>query len=360
MAVRRCKRRIASKLVYLAVHDVKYPRNHSLRRRLEEEGYDVVVVPVPLTGGYLLRCLKLLIAGLAEARNTRGVLLAEFSLQYAWVAWAMARACRAPLVVDWFVGLYETNVEDWHRFPPLSRRARTHAMFDALAVRLADLVITDTQIRAASLSRFSTDTPRMSLPVGAPDWAVARPFPCHQEKFRVLYYGGYIPLHGVSTILAASTLLPGGSSIEFTLLGDGELRKAAEATADGDVRCHFVPPVPEEALADIISAHDVVLGIFGESTKASTVIANKVWQGLACGKVVVTRRSDALQEISDLVGAQLVQVIPGDPKALSDALWALERQRPLDVETTMATTLADYTSSLYDLFIDELYKLTSR
>lgn len=352
------KGKIAGKLVYLAVHDANYPRNRLLRERLVEAGYEVVVVPVPLAGGYLRRCLKLLVAGMAAARNTRCVLLAEFSLQYAWVAWAIARARRAPLVVDWFVGLYETNVEDWHRFPPSSRRARVHAMFDAFAVRLADMVITDTKIRAASLSRYSTDTPRMSLPVGAPDWAVARASPEHRETFKVLYYGSYIPLHGVETIIAASALLPVGSSIEFTFLGGGELRPKAEVAAGDDPRCHFIPPVPEEALAAIIGEHDVVLGIFGESNKASTVIANKVWQGLACGKVVVTRTSGALEEITDLVGSQLVQVPPSDPRALSSALVALEKRRPLPVDTTVASVLAGYSRSLYDLFIDEMDNLT--
>ena len=67
-----------------------------------------------------------------------------------------------------------------------------------------------------------------------------------------------------------------------------------------------------------------MLGVFGTSAKAGSVIANKVWQGLACGRVVVTRRSAALDEIAGLVGGQLVTVEPGSSAAIETALGSID------------------------------------
>lgn len=59
------------------------------------------------------------------------------------------------------------------------------------------------------------------------------------------------------------------------------------------------------------------------------MVANKVWQGLACGRVVVTQRSSALDDVAEAVGDQLVQVEPGRAGALADALVAVDPTRAL-------------------------------
>jgi glycosyltransferase involved in cell wall biosynthesis len=66
----------------------------------------------------------------------------------------------------------------------------------------------------------------------------------------------------------------------------------------------------------------VVLGAFGESGEAGRVIPNKVSQGLAAGRCVVTADTEAVRELLTPSG-HAVLVPPGDAPALADALRAL-------------------------------------
>jgi hypothetical protein len=322
-----------SRILYLSVDEAGYPRNRQIRKYLESLGHHVVVVPAPRGGAFLRRCARLYVAG-RSVSPYEVVVLAEFSLQYCAVGWALARRCRARYLVDFFVGLYETNVEDWGRFRRFSIRAGIHAAVDRLALLLGDVVITDTAVRAAWLMRISP-RPRkvLHVPVGAPDWA--KPLPRGRARWpalRVLYYGNYVPLHGLPTVVEAIRGLAADGSISFTFIGQGELRPEIERSlASSPVPVTFREPIPELDLGSVIADHDIVLGIFGSSNKAASVIANKVWQGLACGKVVLTRESLALEELYPIAAGRLVTVPAADAQALRSALLALAEDRPEEI-----------------------------
>ncbi|WP_327432510.1 hypothetical protein [Streptomyces sp. NBC_01236] len=74
-----------------------------------------------------------------------------------------------------------------------------------------------------------------------------------------------------------------------------------------------------------IHASDVVPGVTGPSPKAASVIANKVWQGLAFGRFVITREGPALAEIAQIVEQALVQapLQPSPEENLEQAIWRL-------------------------------------
>ncbi|MWV50410.1 glycosyltransferase [Rathayibacter sp. VKM Ac-2803] len=151
----------------------------------------------------------------------------------------------------------------------------------------------------------------------------------------MLYYGNYIPLHGLDLVLEALTRLPAKVEVEVVLIGGGSRRASVEKrVADlglGTV-CRFVDPVAEEQLAGHIAWSDVVLGVFGSSPKAKSVIANKVWQGLACGRTVLTQSSESLSEITDLVPNLLRTTRPGSAASIAESLAALaEQELPEDL-----------------------------
>lgn len=269
---------------------------------------------------------------LFTVHGRRVYILSEFSLPYIAVVWAVARLNRGVLVADGFVGQYETMVEDWKKARPGSLRARWYALVDAMACALADLVLIDTRVRAQQLAAAHPGTDVLSLPVGAPGWArpatgaaAADRRRAADEPLRVLYYGNYIPLHGLPVILEALAALGAATSFEATFIGDGTPRASVRARAVElgiAEQCRFLEPVPAIELADHLAAADVVLGIFGDSPKARSVIANKVWQGLAAGKTVVTRSSPALEEVAGAVGESLVQVDGSSHAELVRALAA--------------------------------------
>jgi glycosyltransferase involved in cell wall biosynthesis len=357
------------KVGYGRVWDPAYPRNSRIRDYLTSRFGADITVNQRYEGSRTRRIPHDIATMLFGLHGKQLYILAEFSLPYAVLLWIVARLNRGVLVVDGFVGQYETMVDDWKKAEPGTVRARWYALVDRIAYRVADLVLIDTRVRAARLATAHPGTEVLSLPVGAPAWA----HPTSDSRqprsgaMTVLYYGNYIPLHGLPTVLAAVQRAARRIELTVTFIGDGtprpEIERRASALGVGAV-CRFVDPVPEQELAGHLTEADVVLGIFGDSDKARTVIANKVWQGLASGRTVVTRTSPALDEIADVCGGQLVQVDGDDDEALADALAAaLVRLSARDgrVATDTAAALEGYVSSEYDAFgrrVEEL--LTDR
>ena len=90
--------------------------------------------------------------------------------------------------------------------------------------------------------------------------------------FRVLYFGKFIPLHGVESIVRAAKLLEAEPDFRFEMIGGGQERPRAEALAAslGVGNIEWGPRVAGAgALRERIRAADVCLGILGASDKAA-------------------------------------------------------------------------------------------
>jgi hypothetical protein len=336
------------RVIQLAVRDANYPRNSRIRRYLESHGYRVDVVTVP-TGSYFGRCWGLLVAGY-RVGPARVVICSELGVQYAWVSWLLAKCRRSTLWVDYFVGMYETNVLDWKETRQRSIRALTYRAFDWAAINLGDIVTTDTDIRSkAAQKRRRRRSKVLTLPVGAPTWAKRLPYPgVGDDNLRLLYYGNYLPLHGLPFVIDAVERASRSRPVHLTLIGDGQLRGQIErkcAEVGLMASCTFLGAIPEEELEMHIGGAHAVIGVFGDSEKAAGVIANKVWQGLACGRFVVTRRSEALDEIAAIARDLLIQVDVASDGGLVEALLRIPSSEPSIGDVSLA--LEAYVSTRY-------------
>ncbi|VXB01122.1 conserved hypothetical protein [Frigoribacterium sp. 9N] len=353
------------RVLQYGVHDTGYPRNVRVRAHLERQlGASVVVAPRSRAAGRLRRAIEDVRSLVRGARQADVVLLSEFRLSHAPLAWLVARLQGAALVVDGFVGQYETAVDDWRRVSPASPAALRFRVLDAAAVRCADLYLIDTEPRAAEIvRRHGPSATVVPLAVGAPTWATRQPPARPHDALRVLYYGGYIPLHGVDLVVDALTLIGARRRVEVVLVGDGPARRAVEARVRraglGD-RCTFVDAVPEDELLAHIARADVVLGVFGSSAKARGVVANKVWQGLACGRTVVTQRSSALDDVRCAAGGLLVQTEPASASSIADALAGAPLAHQAESPRDVAERLESVVQRSYDRFTDHLSALGPR
>lgn len=314
--------------VYFRVDDTGYPRNSRVRQALGAAGHDVVVVRRRRDRGRWRARAEEFRDLVRQSRGCGTIVVAEFQTAHTLTAWLVSRVRGARLVVDGFVGLVETYVEDFGWYSPGSPRATLLRVLDRIALEVADVYLTDTEQRAAAIRskrrRLSwCQTTIASLPVGAPDWA--QPFPAHvpASTIRLLYYGTYLPLHGLEFVIDGLAACEHRERFVLTLVGASPERVKVEAQAElRGIRhlCQFLDPVSEKELPGLIQEAHVVLGVFGTSAKAGSVIANKVWQGLACNRVVLTRTSNALREISGAVGSRLSTVDPGSARAVARAL----------------------------------------
>lgn len=236
-----------------------------------------------------------------------------------------SRVChpRCGLVFAPLVSLSETLVDDRRVFGAHSVRGRLVDVIDRRTLRTADLVLADTAAHAADFVRRGAPAERVAIWYLGVEPEFVAPRPRRPGGGRVLYYGSFLPLHGVRTIIDAAGLL--GTHGEVVLLGSGPGRPAAEAYARArGVGVVWRDPVPLERLPDEIASADVVLGVFGASAKAAMVVPNKVWQAAAMGAPLVTRDGPALREVLR-PGRDCAVCPPADPGALAAVLKDLLR-----------------------------------
>ena len=137
-------------------------------------------------------------------------------------------------------------------------------------------------------------------------------------KFRVLYHGAYLPLHGTKFLVEAARRtqdLP----IEWNFLGWGAYKAETEATAKGLKNVRFLDKVPYVKVPEVIGANDVVVGVFGTTEKASRVIGNKVFECMACGRPTINEFCTGYPpSAKDCPAIKFVP--PGDPDAIIKAV----------------------------------------
>jgi glycosyltransferase involved in cell wall biosynthesis len=222
-----------------------------------------------------------------------------------------------PVVFNPLVSLHETLVEDRGRFAAGSPAAGVLRQVDRLALRRADLVVTDTAANARHLGELAgLGEERFAVCfVGAED-RLFRPGWSTRDDFHALFVGKLIPLHGLETILAAARLAP---ELRFRLVGSGQLDALL---VDPPANVERIEWIDYDHLPDEYRRAGCALGIFGTSAKAQRVIPNKAFQALACGTPLVTADTPAARELlADDEDALLVPA--GDPDALAAAVRRL-------------------------------------
>lgn len=282
--------------------------------------------------GLLLRWLAAyprLAWSLVRARRPDCVLISYPGILDVLVAFPIARLRGIPIVWDVFLSLYDTVCEDRRLLRPAGIPGRLLRFVERLALRCADLPFMDTQAHARRLETLF-GLPRDSCGavwVGAETAVFApptRPRPQRNAATRVLFYGQFIPLHGIPTIIEAARLLR-DHPIEWQIVGTGQEAARIRRMLDEDPlpRLQWVNWVEYRKLADWIAEADVCLGIFGTTDKAASVIPNKVFQIVSAGRPLVTRDGPAIRELLSPSPGCVALVDPGNPRALADAVLAL-------------------------------------
>jgi glycosyltransferase involved in cell wall biosynthesis len=146
----------------------------------------------------------------------------------------------------------------------------------------------------------------------------------------VLYYGKYIPLHGVEYIIEAADLLRDSSAIEFELVGRGPTRARAEALAQEKhlANVKFTDWIEPAELPNYAARADILLGVFANSVQSTHIVPNKVYEALALGRPIVTGDSETSR--SRFTNGQHALLIERcNPRALAEAIAKLSRDPEL-------------------------------
>lgn len=200
---------------------------------------------------------------------------------------------------------------------------------EKFGLKLPDLLIADTpEYQEYYCQKYGLSPCKFKLvPLGVDD-RIYYPRPhLHPptDYFRVLYYGTFIPLHGVETMIRAAALLQDHVSIQFDFYGDGQERLSAmELTEElGLKNVHFRGWIDKEDLPDEIAKSHICLGVFGTTKQSRCTIQNKIWEGMMMQRPVVTGDAETIRQ--QLVHKEhLLLVERANPRALADAILQLE------------------------------------
>jgi glycosyltransferase involved in cell wall biosynthesis len=144
------------------------------------------------------------------------------------------------------------------------------------------------------------------------------------DLFRVVYYGTFIPNHGVKYIVEAARILQDESDIHFELIGKGPTKAEAVALAEkyGLENVTFVDWVDKQDLPHRVAKADVCLGVFGTTPQSMMTVQNKIYEGLAMSKPVITGASPTVHS-SLIHGKHLYLCERANPQALAEAVRVL-------------------------------------
>ena len=316
------------RVCFFGAFDPAYPRNRILRTGLVAAGVEVVEARVP--EHHAFRRYPALAAAFARvAAGTDVVMVPEF--RHKDVPLARLLAGRRRLVFDPLVSRFDTLVGDWGVHAPRSAQARWNRGLDRWALALADVVVCDTWAQGALYVELGARRERLRrILVGAEEIFFGLPSAPEEGEVRVLYVGGFLPLHGVLVLIEATARLERQRAslppFRLTLVGRGiQFEQARRRVAELGLACvDFLGGRPYDELPETLASAHVVVGAFGTTEKARRVIPHKVFQGLAGARAVVTGDGPGGREVFE-AGVHLDLVPVGDPEALSATLAALLR-----------------------------------
>ncbi len=336
-------------IVFFGGYDPEYPRNSILRRGLAGKGVPVDQCVVDGKRKITTRYPALFARFIGRKNWNRILFVPDFRHKDVPLAWFLARMTGRKLVFDPLVSRYETRVLDRGDVVAGSVNAWHNRNIDRVSMNLADLVLADTEAHADFYYRnFGIDRKKIkTLYIGFDDTLFIKTIlPRKTGMFKVLFYGSYLPLHGIDTIVRAAWLLI-EKPVSFTLIGTGQtyprVRRLAEGLPPGKIK--FQGNIETVKLNDLIGEHHIVLGIFGTTPKTGMVIPNKVYQAMAAGRPVITADTRAIKEIfTD--GEDIITVSAGNPKALAAGIERIRGDEYLRVKITAKGT--DLVRRLYN------------
>jgi glycosyltransferase involved in cell wall biosynthesis len=239
--------------------------------------------------------------------------------------WLLGKLYRQPVLLDYFLGLTDTN-ED--RQSAAGLKAALYRWIDRF--NIASMVsITDAAAHRDAFRDLLGVTPdKMSiLPIGIKD-DLFQPLPAQAngDRITVQFVGNFIPFQGVDVILRAAALLKDESGIHFEMIGTGQTYRDSTALADelGLSNVEFLGYIGHPDLLEQMRHSTIQLGVFGDSYKTRYVVPNKVYEGLALGLPMITAESPALDEFFT-PGEHLITVPAGNPERLAEAILRLAR-----------------------------------
>lgn len=313
------------RVLYFGSYNPDYSRNGVLITGLRRNGVEVIECRDDSPG---IRKFINLFKKHRQLRNRYDVMVVGFLGQQ--IMPFAKLISRKPIIFDAFLSLYDSNVFDRKTVKRGSARAFYYWILDWLSMRLADIVLfdTDQHIKYASEEFGINRNKFRKIWIGARDdifYPMSKPT---SDRFLVVFHGSFIPLQGIGYILKAAKICE-KDGVSFLIIGNGQKKKEMlKLSGELDLKnVKFLDFIRPEPLRKEIAQADVCLGIFGDTQKTQRVIPNKVYECLAMQKPVITADTPAIRELFNENEMMLVKV--ANPESLASAIIYLKKNPEL-------------------------------
>jgi len=270
-----------------------------------------------------------------------------FAMQHGSFPVKIAYFFKRKIITDFYISFYDTEVNDRKNYKPNSRKAKAAKKHDKKAIICSRLVFFLNQSEANYYTKIlDIDITKINyriLPLCIDEKLPANLDYFHKKRkcLNLCWCGSYIPLQGLDVIFKAVSLL---RKLDLHLYIWGSSNKISEEYSGliDDLNIRDIVTIHNGWGGDnikqwenfIVDVCDISLGIFGQSMKAKTVIANKVIDGIAFRTPVITAFSSGLQEyFSENNGIYLTQ---NTPESLAEMIINVSKIKLTDLNLDKA------------------------
>jgi glycosyltransferase involved in cell wall biosynthesis len=304
--------------------DPNYSRNRIIRKQLKNLNYEILdFYPLISRFGYIEALIK-------KIKRTDFVWVPCFRQRDILSAskWCLNKNIKLiidPLISSWDKQTYEKEkILNQKQSDALKKK-------ESFLFNKADFVLADTNLHANLFQKkLGVDKNKIFIVYVGAEESLFNNLPSKnntKKKFEILFYGSFIPLHGSEIIIKAAKSFKKNSNVHWTMLGAGPDLYKCKALAKDCPNIFFEEKIEYTKLASRIKKADLLLGIFGNSNKAGNVIPNKVFQSLASGKTIVTRKSNAYPKKLLKLDNGIIFIEPNNPKALNNAVLKITKDK---------------------------------
>ena len=334
------------KICFFGSYDKYYSRNQIILKGLELNRVPFVEVHLDLPKSdisekehltafvmfkRLLRKIKLIPVVFRNLGNIRqsDLIFAAFPAQLDLpLAYIVSRLFRKPLVFDPSYALSSVFIGEFGLLSDSGLRAKLIKWIDKISFYLPDLILFDTELSRDYYQKlFNIPLEKTRILNLAADDSIYKFSGINLDKkiLSIIYYGLYNPMHGVEHIIDCANLCRKEKDIEFVLIGKGqtyaENKKRSDDLKLGNVK--FMPEVTEKDAGELLAGGDIFLGFLNKSFSSECSVPNKVFQGLAMGKAVITAET-AITKAVFTHKENIYLCKAADANALRDAIMELK------------------------------------
>jgi glycosyltransferase involved in cell wall biosynthesis len=236
---------------------------------------------------------------------------------------------RKKIIYFPYISIFDSLVVDRRKIGEKSIKAKMIKWAEKKACQLSHIVVVENiETKKFFSNTYNIPESKFQILNWGADREIFQPIPIKQKQkiFRVLYFGTYIPFHGVDIIVKAAEKLQKYKDIKFILCGEGQtLNENKKLVKKEQIKnIEFLGHVEFEVLKDQISKSDICLGVFGKSELRNHVFTNKISQILESQKPLITRNVKVMKELGLENRKNCILVEANNPLNLAEGILFLK------------------------------------